>query len=166
MDFTLVHCTNWLSQDHLAPIGLLKQQGQWANRSSNLSQSLRAVRKICRGLDLAITTNHYSETPRKEPQKDQQGPKKVFWIISTPTPTGPYSWSHANKVSVFHWGAALFLLWSAAQSFLKQILYVFYVTVYVYLSWGWIKSQKTFGLIHWHCHWRLWIDIGCVSNGI
>lgn len=73
LDFTLVHCTNWLSQAHLAPIGPLMQQGQWANRSSHLSQSLRAVRNICSGLDLAISTNHCSKTPRKESQKVQQG---------------------------------------------------------------------------------------------
>lgn len=47
-----------------------------------------------------------------------------FWMISTPTPTGQHPGSHTNKVIIFHWGATLFFLWSAAEVLSKQILII------------------------------------------
>lgn len=65
-----------------------------------------------------------------------------FWMISTPTPPSQHSGGHTNRVSIFHWGATLFFLWSAAEGLSKQILMIVIVCKVL-----WVCSEvcKTFG---------------------
>lgn len=103
-------CTNWFSQDHLAPIGPLVEQGQWANRSTRLSQGLQAVRKSEEAWPGSNNTPLYWDLRGKSVEDHQ----KFFWNDQHSYACKWALRSHTNKVSIFHWGATLSFLWCTA----------------------------------------------------
>lgn len=106
---------NRLSQARLAPTRPFMEEGQWANRSSRLSQRLKAVRKIWR-----VTAHYCPETPRKESQRAH---KDVFILSSALL----HLLTHTRgviQVSIFHWGVTLCFLSSTSEGFSKIILMV------------------------------------------
>lgn len=146
------------------------QQGQWANLSSHLSQSLRAVRKICSGLDLTISTNRCSETPRKESQKDHQGMVKGFLNYQHYAYCSVLMESYKQSQCFPLRGyPVLIMIWSWKLLKINTVNTVCFccycfMKYYEYLTRGQIRSVKHFSqytdivkLVHWYTFQKAFI---------
>lgn len=148
---------------HWCPVrtGLLKLTWLPLDHSWNRVSGLIAADVCPKGLEpwekSAVAWPGNNNTPLYwDPEERLTGGSPGFgefcWMISTPTPASQHAGSHTNKVSIFHWGATLVFLWSAAEGLSKQIL-----TIVIVCKVLWVCGFKVWPVRHltW-CEWSLW----------